>query len=122
MAYATVSDVEARTATTFTEQQESICTALLADAAVIIDRFALSADDDVKKLVSIRMVLRCMGGDDMPIGVTQGSQAALGYSTSWTYGNGANGELYLSKMDKNLLGGGNKIGSYSPVEGMVPQC
>ena len=122
MAYATVQDVQARMLTTLSTEQETVCTALLDDAAVIIDRFALNADDEVKKLVSVRMVLRCMEVDDLPIGATQGSQAALGYSQSWTYGNGANGELYLSKMDKNLLGGGNKIGSYSPVEEMVPLC
>mgnify|MGYP007022400899 CR=1 FL=1 len=48
--------------------------------------------------------------------VTQGSMAARGYSQSWTLSGGATGELYLSKMEKQLLGKGNAIGSYSPVQ------
>ena len=56
------------------------------------------------------------GSEGVPIGATQGSVAGLGYSQSWTIGSGAAGEMYLSKVDKKLLGSGNRIGSYSPVE------
>jgi hypothetical protein len=43
--------------------------------------------------------------------------AGLGYSQSWTIGSGGGaGELYLSKLEKKLLGAGNAIGSYSPVQ------
>ena len=52
----------------------------------------------------------------VPIGATQGSMAGLGYSQSWTISNGSTGEMYLSKLDKELLGYGNRIGSYSPVQ------
>jgi hypothetical protein len=45
--------------------------------------------------------------------------SGLGYSQSWTLSNGSTGEMYLSKLDKQLLGYGNKIGSYSPVEELV---
>jgi len=121
MTYATVQDVQARSLVTFSEAEESICAALLADAAVVIDAFAPGADDEIKQLVSIRMVQRCMETGDVPIGATQGSQSALGYSQSWTYGNGATGELYLSKMDKKLLGCADKIGAYSPTQELVPQ-
>jgi hypothetical protein len=65
------------------------------------------------------MVIRQMGdGDDagVPIGATQGSMSGLGYSQSWTLSSGSTGEMYLSKMDKQLLGYGNKIGSYSPAQ------
>ncbi len=55
------------------------------------------------------------------MGATQGSQSALGYSQSWTISGGASGELYLSKLEKQLLGCGNKIGSYSPVQELVPE-
>jgi hypothetical protein len=60
-------------------------------------------------------------GEDagVPIGATQGSMSGLGYSQSWTLSNGSTGEMYLSKLDKQLLGYGNKIGSYSPVEELV---
>jgi hypothetical protein len=65
------------------------------------------------------MVIRAMGSQSevgVPVGATQGSASALGYSQSWTISNGSTGELYLSRTEKRLLGVGNKIGSYSPVE------
>ena len=69
------------------------------------------------------MVQRAMGdldgGNQVPMGATQGSMSALGYSQSWTFGSsGGTGELYLSKLEKQLLGLGNRIGSHSPVEDM----
>ena len=119
MSYATVQDVQARMARTLTTDEQNICAALLGDAAVIIDAFALTAPSDAKKVVSIRMVQRAMGDGDaaVPLGATQGSMSALGYSQSWTIGSGGStGELYLSKLDKQLLGMGNRIGSYSPAQ------
>lgn len=118
MAYATVADVEARTSRSFTPEEESVITNLLEDAAVIIDAFAPNATADAKKVVSCRMVQRAVGDDSgVPLGATQGSMSALGYSSSWTVGSsGATGELYLGKLEKQLLGMGNKIGSRSPIE------
>lgn len=118
-AYATTSDVQARLAWTMDTTQQNICSNLLDDAAVMIDAFAVTASSDIKKLVSVRMVMRAMGDGNVsgvPMGATQGSQSALGYSQSWTISNGGSGELYLSKVEKNLLGTGNKVGSYSPVQ------
>lgn len=122
MGYATVQDVQARMTATLTADEESICSALLEDAAVIVDAYAPNASEDAKSLVSIRMVMRCMetGDAGVPMGATQGSQSALGYSQSWTYGNGATGELYLSKTEKKLLGCGDAIGSYSPTQELIP--
>ena len=82
------------------------------DAGTIIDSFNVNATDDAKKLVSIRMVQRSMSIDsDIPMGATQGSMSAMGYSQSWTMGmNTSVGELYLNKIEKKLLGYGNKIG------------
>ena len=124
MAYATVSDVEARTTRTFTEEQEAVISTLLDDAAVMIDAFAPNASADAKQVVSCRMVLRAVeDGEGVPLGATQGSMSALGYSQSWTIGSsGATGELYLGKIDKQLLGKGNQIGSHSPVEDQVVTC
>lgn len=119
MAYATVADVQARMTRTMSADEQTMCATLLDDAAIIIDSFNASATEDAKKIVSCRMVIRQMGdGDDagIPIGATQGSMSGLGYSQSWTLSNGSTGEMYLSKMDKQLLGYGNKIGSYSPVQ------
>lgn len=123
MAYATVSDVQARMARQMSVAEQSVCSNLLDDAAVIIDAYNSEADMDAKKLVSVRMVTRAMGdGTDagIPMGATQGSMSALGYSQSWTIGAGSAGELYLGKLEKKLLGYGNTIGSYSPTEALVP--
>ena len=117
--YATTSDVQARLAWTMDTTQQNICSNLLEDASVMIDAVALSASADIKQLVSIRMVMRALGDGNVsgvPMGATQGSQSALGYTQSWTISNGGSGELYLSKTEKNLLGIGKKIGSYSPVQ------
>jgi len=119
MAYAEVSDVQARMSRTLSESEQTLCEALLEDAAVMIDEVKPSADMDIKKLVSIRMVIRAVGsGGDIgvPIGATQGSMSALGYSQSWTVGSGSVGELYFGKSEKSLLGLGNRIGSRSPLE------
>ena len=124
MAYATTDDIEARLGRELTETEEDVCSVLLDDAAVIIDAAALSASDAAKKVVSCRMVLRTIGGGDqagVPVGATQGSTTALGYSQSWTIsGGGSSGELYLSKTDRRILGCGDAIGSYSPVQELVP--
>ena len=121
MAYATVSDVQARMAETMDSTQQNICTNLLDDAAVIIDVYNADAMLDAKKLVSIRMVLRAMNIDpDIPVGATQGSMSALGYSQSWTMGSNTSvGELYLGKLEKKLLGVGETIGSGGPLQDMI---
>ena len=122
-AYATVDDVQARTERVLSESDLVVCASLLEDAAVIIDSTCTKASADIKKVVSCRMALRAMsdgGGDGVPMGAVQGSMAGLGYSQSWTMSGGTVGELYLSKLEKGMLGIGNKIGSYSPVEELVP--
>ena len=122
MAYATVQDVQARMSRQMSESEQAICATMLDDAAVMIDAFAVNASTDKKQIVSCRMVIRQLGdGSDsgVPIGATQGSMSGLGYSQSWTLSNGSTGEMYLSKLDKQLLGISNKIGSYSPVEELV---
>ena len=121
MAYATVQDVQARMSVTMTETQQNICSNLLDDAAIIIDDFNISASTDNKKIVSIRMVQRALNVDsDVPLGATQGSMSALGYSQSWTMGQNASvGELYLNKLEKQMLGKGNQIGCTSVLEAMI---
>lgn len=121
MAYATYSDVQARMSHTMSTSEQTICTNLLDDAAVMIDTYNKDAESDNKKVVSIRMVMRSMSNisDGIPVGATQGSQSGLGYSESWTVGTGAVGELYLGKEDKKLLGVSNKIGASSPLEALI---
>ncbi len=116
--YATIEDVLARTTRTFTDTEKTVAEALLEDAAVIIDAYNASASEEAKKVVSCNMVIRAIGDGDttFPIGSTQGSMSALGYSQSFTMGSGSTGELYLTKIDKKLLGAGNKIGFVSVLE------
>lgn len=127
MAYATVADVQARMTREMSEEEQAVCSTLLDDAAVIIDSYNVNASADAKKVVSCRMVVRAMGdGDDgaigVPPGATQGSMSAMGYSQSWTISSGGSvGELYIAKLEKKILGTGDKIGSYSPTEALVPQ-
>lgn len=122
--YASVNDIEARMLRDLTTDEESVAGVLLQDAAVLIDAAAPRASADAKKVVSCRMVIRALGDGNsagVPLGATQGSQSALGYSQSWTIGSGGGaGELYLSKTDRQILGAGNSIGSYSPVQELVP--
>ena len=122
--YATVADVQARMTRAMTADEQALCQTLLEDAAVIIDVYNIRADSDAKQVVSCRMVIRAMGdGSDsgVPMGASQGSMSALGYTQSWTIGSGgAAGELYIGKLERKLLGCGEQIGSYSPVQELVP--
>lgn len=122
MAYATTDDIAARLGRSLTPTELQTCSAALDDAAVIIDSVAPDAADSAKMVVSCRMVIRSMSAEaGVPMGATQGSQSALGYAQSWTIsGGGSSGELYLSKADRRILGAGNAIGSYSPVQELAP--
>lgn len=121
MSYAETQDVEAGFRT-LSEEERRKCTALLEEAALIIDAYNKDAKADAKKLVSCRMVRRQLGESDsdggvsFPMGSTQGTASAMGYSQSWTISGGSAGELYLSRLEKKLLGVGDRIGSHSPVE------
>ena len=118
MAYATIEQVEAGFRELDADERE-VCSALLDEAAVMIDAAAKDAGEEVKRVVSCRMVRRVIGSTDTdlaPIGTTQGTVSAGGYSQTWTVG-GTTGELYLSKTEKTLLGVGNRIGARSPLEG-----
>lgn len=124
MAYATTSDVQARMLRTMSESETSLCSTLLDDAAALIDSYNTTAGYEAKKIVSCRMVARALGDGQtsgVPVGATQGSMSALGYSQSWTIGSGgAAGDLYLAKADRQMLGVLGKIGSRSPVEDLAP--
>ncbi len=119
MGYAVVQEVEAGFRT-LTQEEKRRCLALLEEAAAIIDAYNRGADPDVKRLVTCRMVRRQLGDGGeaplYPVGSTQGSASVLGYTQSWTMSGGSAGELYLSKLEKKLLGVGNRIGAVSPVE------
>lgn len=118
MMYATVQDVESGFRT-LSDDEKSRCAALLEEASAIIDAYASNSVDEQKKIVSCRMIRRVLGDSNnpmYPMGASQGSASALGYSQSWTLTGGTSGELYLSKLEKKLLGCGDKIGARSPTE------
>lgn len=118
MTYATYEDVAAGFRT-LTADEQNICTALLEEAAVIIDAYNIDPDPEAAKVVSCRMVRRALGAgeDSFPMGASQGTMSAGGYSQSWTLsGGGSTGELYLSKLEKKMLGCGDRIGAHSPLE------
>lgn len=122
MAYATIEDIQGRMTRTLSASETTVCNNLLNDVAVLIDSCNANASADAKKVVSCNSVIRAIGnGDsDIPIGATQGTISALGYSQTWTVGSGGStSELYLSRTDKKILGSGNSIGSYSPLQGLV---
>lgn len=106
-----------------TAQEQAVCAELISEAEIMIDACSASASSERKKLVTLRMVRRAIASisaDSVPMGATQGSMTAGPYTQSWTLGSGSGaGELYLSRLDKNILGMGNRIGSYSPLEGMA---
>lgn len=117
MSYATVEDIQARRPAEMSEQEQNLCKQLLEDAAIIIDAYNERASDEAKFIATCRMVIRTLGDgldSGVPLGATQGSMSALGYSQSWTIGSGTSGELYLGKLEKKLLGVGNKIGASNP--------
>lgn len=123
MAYATVAEVQERITRTLSDTEMQVCASLLDDAAVIIDSYNSEAGTEAKKVVSCRMVIRALGAgtNDVPIGASQGSMSALGYSQSWTIGGGTVGEIYLGKLEKKMLGVNGSVGSYSPIEELVPK-
>lgn len=126
MAYAEVTDVEAGFRT-LSEEEKTLCAHLLEEAATVIDAYNEDADEERKQLVSCRMVRRQLDAGPgaaqnavtFPMGASQGSASALGYSQTWTMSGGSVGELYLSKLEKKLLGVGDKIGARSPVEDLT---
>ena len=125
MVYATVEEVEAGFRT-LSDDEKTLCSALLAEAGIVIDAYSQDAPFERKQLVSCRMVRRQLdagpggqGATMYPMGATQASASALGYQQSWTVSGGSVGELYLSKLEKRLLGVGDKIGAHSPLEDMT---
>lgn len=126
MAYAEVTDVEAGFRT-LSEEEKTLCAHLLEEAATVIDAYNQDAAAERKQLVSCRMVRRQLDAGPgaaqnavtFPMGASQGSASALGYSQTWTMSGGSVGELYLSKLEKKLLGVGDKIGAHSPLEDMT---
>lgn len=103
MAYASVSDIEARWRV-LSSDELSRATALLEDAATIIDAYCTVEDCDAARVVSCNMVIRAMSASSMDaFGLSQSSMTAGPYTQSWTYSN-PSGDMYLTKAEKKMLG------------------
>lgn len=112
-AFATVSDLEARWRP-LSPAEETRATVLLGDAAARIRAAVPDVDDriddgtldpDLPLIVSVEMVKRAMLApvDQAPAGQVQ--QTAGPFSQSISYTN-PTGDLYLTKAERRLLGGG----------------
>jgi len=124
MTYATTEDIQERSTRAYTAAENTVIEALLEDAAILIDAFNADAGAEAKKVVSCRMVIRAIGDGttyNVPMGATQGSMAAGGYTQSWTISGGASGELYLGKTEKLLLGAGQRIGAGNPLMSLAAE-
>lgn len=119
MAYATVSDIEARWRDLTTEE-EARAAVLIDDASAILSQLVdVNPDEEEQaallKTVCCNMVIRAMSASESDLfGVSQASMTAGPYSQSMSYVN-PSGDMYLTKLEKRLLGvTTGYIGSLSP--------
>lgn len=114
MAFATYSDVEGRWRTLTVEEQVR-ATTLLGDAETVLRRrVAVDPSDaeqaDALKLVSCNMVIRAMlAGASDALGVDQMS-ATMGPFAQTAHFANPNGDLYITKNERKLLGIGGGRG------------
>jgi hypothetical protein len=108
MAFATYTDVEARWRT-LTAEERTKADALLDDAATILTGMvAVDVEDQQQaaklKLVSCSMVIRAMvAGASSAFGVEQ-LDATMGPMSQTAHFANPNGDLYLTKQEKRILG------------------
>lgn len=130
MAFATYEDVEGRWRT-LTAEEQTRATALLDDAATILSGMVTVDDCDVHQaaalnLVSCNMVIRSMvASASSAFGVDE-LQATMGPFGQTAHFANPNGDMYLTKLDKKLLGIGGGKGrilrpAYGPLRGHTPE-
>jgi hypothetical protein len=108
MAYADVSDLEARWRE-LTEDEQERAAVFLDDASAMLAASATVDESDEQqaallKIVVCNMVQRSMStssGD--AYGVSQQSITAVGFTQQYTYSN-PTGDLYITKAEKRMLG------------------
>lgn len=109
MLFADVSDIEVRWRT-LTSDERDRATALIEDASAMIATLAKDidvADENQLHLINTvvcNMVIRSISATESDsYGVDSMSMTAGVYSQSWNYNN-PTGDLYLTKLEKRLLG------------------
>ena len=120
MAFAEVSDIEARWHPLSSEEQER-AEVLLEDASAMLSELVKVDESDEEqadllKIVSCNMVIRSMSATEHDsFGATNMSMTAGPYQQSFTYSN-PTGDMFLTKMEKRLLGiTSNFIGYIRPM-------
>lgn len=119
MAFATVSDVEARWRT-LSDDEKTRATALLDDASAMLASM-MGGSDEVQgketllEIVCCNMVIRAMSASMADaFGVSQSSITAGPYTQSFSYAN-PGGDMYLTKAERRMLGiSSGYIGTIEP--------
>lgn len=119
MAYAEVSDLEARLGRELTTDEQARAEVLLGDASAMLDALmgdAAAEKQDLLRMVNCNMVIRVMGIDSAEsYGVDSMSITAGPYAQTWNY-NAPSGDMYLTKSEKLMLGlYGGYIGTIRPM-------
>lgn len=108
MAYAEVSDIESRWRD-LTTDEAARAAALIDDASAMLTELVDVDTSDTTQaalleMVCCNMVIRAMSASDSDaFGASAVSMTAGPYSQAWTYSN-PSGDMYLTKMEKRLLG------------------
>ena len=120
MAFALVSDIEARWRDLSTAE-EGRASVLIDDASAMLEQLVDVDASDAKqaallKTVCCNMVIRAMSASEADtFGASQMSITAGPYTQQMTYAN-PSGDMYLTKMEKRLLGvTSGYIGSIRPM-------
>ena len=113
MAFATYSDIEARWRT-LTADEQTKATTLLDDASVILAGLVTVDDGDTQqaarlKMVCCSMVIRSMVASESDAYGVDELSATMGPFGQTAHFSNPNGDMYLTKLEKRLLGiGGGK--------------
>lgn len=120
MAFAAVSDIEARWRELSTDE-EARATTLIDDASAMLSNLVAVDEADQEqaellKMVCCNMVIRAMSASEYDaFGASQMSMTAGPYTQQWTYSN-PSGDMFITKMEKRLLGiSTSYIGSIRPM-------
>lgn len=109
MAYADVEDIELRLQRTFSESETANVEALLDSASAVLNKLVKVVEGDSEqaellKFVCTNMVCRAVSANGMDVlGASQASVTAGPYTQSFSFAT-PSGDMYLTKLEKRLLG------------------
>ena len=107
MAYAEVYDIEVRLGRTFTADEAVNVQALLDGASAVLNKLVKVTNDTEQyallKFVCTNMVCRTVDSGVDVLGASQASVTAGPYTQSYSFST-PSGDMYLTKLEKRLLG------------------